>query len=413
MTQAWMRRASFYLATDVASRILPFFALPLLAKKMGAAEFGQYAVLLTLVNTLAILVGFSTHSAVNIAYFKRNADWKDLAQDLLSFWSCVVFFLIFVSLAFSWYWAGRMFLIGLFAAYCAWVFQLVVVVIHFKEKIFFYAVLQFLRALLLAGFPLGVVLMNFRSSEKVFLAFAFANFILLGVGLAGLFREGVRFKLASMNWKEIRLAHSFSLPMVINGVSGWLRASYDRYILMLLGSATAVGVYSLGFQLGSIIGVAGLSLSKVSSNYILKYLGSVDLPMKNRLDAARRVLLIFVFLNFFILISFLCMAHFLFHVFFEKEYENSYWVIVLVAVAFFLQTYSSLLTPFFQYSSKHLLLGRMAIFLSFLSAVIVYFSISLWSYFGAALSFLAIWVLHAGIVTFLLKKNFKSWFVAE
>lgn len=409
--RAWFRRASFYLIADLASRILPFFALPVLAKKMGPDQFGHYALLLTVVNTLAILVGFSTQNSVNISFFKKDAEWRKLAGDLLGAWTLIAISLLLPGMIFAGYFSRWDWVFCLVAAYCTWVFQLTIVVVHVQEKIYQYAALQFLRAALITTLPLLVLFSGAEAASLIFDAYVVAHLILFFCTLVFLARAKIRAGFASIDLKQTWQAHVFALPMVLNAGSGWARASYDRYILALFGSASAVGVYALGFQLGSVLGIAGLSLSKVSSNYVLKYLKSNDPKDGEGVRQAFWVVKIFFLINFSFFLSFLLAMYFFFHKFFGGEYSGAYWTAMVIAAAFSLQSCASLLTPFFQFAHRHSVISKLAAYLSIFSFAVVYFAVKEWSVYGAAISFLFVWILHFGAMMLVLKKSSHSWFL--
>lgn len=413
LIQRLLRRSIFYLGADILSRLAPFFVLPFIAERLGPIEFGEYSLLLTLASTAVILIGFSTQNSLNIAFFKRKADWVRLASGLLTVWSTVTVLALLIILAIFWR-TTFIFsaILSIVCAYCGWVFQSLITVLHFREAGSGYALAQIVRSILVAGLPGCVVYYGFHDAKLVFLCFAVAHVFMLVMGFVMLGRFGISVEMASVRWRSIRWAHRFALPTVLNGISGWARASFDRYVLVLVGTTSALGVYSLGFQFGSILGIAGLSLSKVSSNYVLKALSSESISRPERVSTAIKTISSFIGINFVVLLIFFGLMHGFSNVLFSADYSDSLSIALLVGVAFFLQSIASLATPCFQYISKGAFLGLLAVFLSMFSLVFVYLMVLWLSYFGAAISFLAVWIIHAGIVFFRLRDYFRVWAAA-
>jgi len=65
------------------------------------------------------------------------------------------------------------------------------------------------------------------------------------------------------HFSRIREYLSFGLPTVPGGISFWLVASSDRYIISYFLGVTSVGIYSAGYRLGSILFLLAMALAMV------------------------------------------------------------------------------------------------------------------------------------------------------
>ncbi|WP_158271632.1 oligosaccharide flippase family protein [Limnohabitans sp. 2KL-1] len=407
-----LKRVGFYLTSDIVSKLAPFIILPYIANGLGIVEFGIYSLLLTISLTFSIFIGFNTQNALSIYFFRKKRGWSRLGRGLFNIWLYSFAFLSIASLFFfSLHWVRVTWLSALIA-YCTWNFQLLITVLQFKESLLLYAIAQVFRSVVLSLIPASVVYYGHPDAIDAYLIFIYltlANIIVYIFTIyifnhVGFFKEKPELRKSIIIW-----ALKFSIPTVLNASSGWARASFDRYILVTLVGTAALGIYSLGFQYGSIVGVVGISISRVSTNILLKCLNNKLIPRLKRVEGSLRIIRGFVLLNFFVLLIFFAFIYFGQTIFFPKAFEHSVWVSYIVGIAFFFQSCASLATPCIQFISKNSFLGFLAIGLSIVSLFLVFFSIKLAAHTGASIAFLFVWVLHAGISLMWVHKFLKIW----
>jgi len=102
---------------------------------------------------------------------------------------------------------------------------------------------------------------------------------LLGQLTGGLFGVGVamvvigRMRPLAVDRRLVREGLAFGLPLVPHGISGWILNVSDRWLLGLLLAMTAlqaqsaIGVYSLGYQLGQAVSLIALSFNAAWSPF--------------------------------------------------------------------------------------------------------------------------------------------------
>lgn len=402
-------RALFYLASDVISRALPFAVFPYVAKKLGAAEFGEFSIFLVFVNVATIFVGFSAHNSVVVSFFRRDRDWIKLGSELLSVWSfaCILLILLMVPLL------GNV-LVGQVAsaiacALGAWIFQFAVSIAQFHEQSFRYGVLQVVRSILIASAQFAPVYFSLHTSHSLVASYVIAHALLAMICLKMILGYGLSVGFVNIRSADLSWAHKFSFPLTINGLSGWLRASFDRLILSSLLGLKAVGIYSFGFQTGSIIGVVGLSFSRVSSFYVMSALSSGAESKSQIRRHLLRVLLMFFCANSILFAMYLVAVKIFFSFYVGLEYSNALPVAVLIGVGFYLQSIASLLSPILQFFSKTSSIGWLAVALSVVSVLFIFIFVNWLGFIGAAYSFALVWIVHFSVMVWFCVRAFNEW----
>ena len=68
------RRASLYLAANVANALLPFLLLPFLVRELGAAEYGTVGLFASSLGMFSVVVGLGGVGYARVSYYKLGAD---------------------------------------------------------------------------------------------------------------------------------------------------------------------------------------------------------------------------------------------------------------------------------------------------------------------------------------------------
>ncbi len=114
-----------------------------------------------------------------------------------------------------------------------------------------------------------------------------ALFILLGYGLEGavialsiqqlvvfavvLFLIVAEIGVAIPKLRRVREYLAFGLPLIPNALAGWIVNSSDRYLIAFFLGAAAVGYYSPGYMLGSILGMVAAPLASLLPPVLFKH----------------------------------------------------------------------------------------------------------------------------------------------
>lgn len=395
-------RSFFYIFSDIFSKIIPFAFLPFITNSLGPSEFGSYSIFLVTVLAFYVIVGFSTYNYLNIVFFSSE-NWQKVLSQLLQFWVIGTTIIIVIAYLLN---IETLYIYSILAALCMWIFQMLIVVLQFTEKILQYAIFQFIRAVFISLSQVIPIFYGFSTSEDLILSYIIFWLILNFIVCIYLFKNKF-FSIQNFDFNIIVESHKFSLPLVINNSSAWVRTSLDRFFILHYLGSFSVGVYALGFQLGGILGMIGLSLTKSFNFFILKELGNKEL---NAIQKERRVLqLIFIvtLVSIVLFILFILFFKYIFTYFFDYvNYKQSLYISYIIAFAFTIQTICSCLVPIIQFYRKNNFLIYSSVLIFLFSLVLIFWFIPNYGVIGAAMGFLFSWIIYLLLLIIFVKYIF-------
>lgn len=400
-----MGRSLFYLTIDIFSKILPFILLPYVTNQLGIKEYGDFALFLALMAMLYIVVGMSTYNTINISFFSKE-DWEEITANLFVFWSILT---IITSIIFILFFNNKIYLCALFSAYVMWVFQVLIIILQFKEKLFFYSLFQLMRVIIIASAQFFPIYFGFKTSDIIILSYTYAMGIVLFFVLVFLYKNKIIFFVRSLNFSIIRKAHIFSLPLVLNNSSAWIRTSLDRFFLNYYFGAAVVGIYALGFQLGSILGVAGLSLSKAFNFYLLKCVSSDEIDKNEKILKIKRLIFSISFISLIFFMIFVIFIKFFFEFLFSLDFVESIEIAYIVGLAFSFQTIASTLVPLIQFFNKNKYLIYSSLVLTVIGILLLWIFIPIYGTLGASIIFLLSWFFYLIFLMIFVSKTISAW----
>lgn len=135
-------------------------------------------------------------------------------------------------------------------------------------------------------YSLGIIVLNFLLTFLFLLGFkmdwkgrAYAQLIAVVIffiiSTVFLFRR--RFlTFQKIQFKVIKEALLFGIPLIPHTLSSWIRQGLDRYILNFFWSSTVVGFFSFALNFGNIIHIIGIAFNLSNSVFIYKKLANRD-----------------------------------------------------------------------------------------------------------------------------------------
>jgi len=261
---------SFYLPTRIIPAILGFITIPIFTHKLGPDNYGVLA-LITTFTSLVVSISTNWLTSPIIRFFPNY-----LKKNKISLFSSTLSLLIFgfaISLA----------LISFLVFLCLKSKLDQPVYIAFliaSAQIFVSSISQcyvaFFRASRQTKIYLGYSLIKTIFSSILSIIFVLIGFgvigILLGEILSSLFvilvylskiKSFFKIKFLLFSKKIARQSMSFGLPLVISAFSIWILASSDRYMIKYFLDNSAVGIYSVPYN------ITQQSLLLIISSFVL------------------------------------------------------------------------------------------------------------------------------------------------
>jgi len=266
-----------YAGTNVINKAIPFFLLPIMTRYLSPTDYGVVATFNVLLAVMVVFVGLNMHGAVNVNFFKLNKDeLKEYIGNLLSilFASFILVFIIVYILKsyFSFFtkfpenWISFIVLIAL----CRSIYSINIGLWQVEQKSLPYGLFQISRTILnVSSSVIFVVLLCWGWQGRI-LGVIITSVIF---GLLSIFviykREYIRF---SFNKKYIKDALLFGIPLIPHALGGWIVTGIDRIFINSMVGVAATGIYTVGYQVGMIIGLLAHSFNLAWSPFLFEKL---------------------------------------------------------------------------------------------------------------------------------------------
>jgi O-antigen/teichoic acid export membrane protein len=265
---AFARNSVWYAMPPVVAAVVGFALLPVKARYLSTSDFGLVATATALTSVLVILVSAGLSAAVGRFYFdfpEHGSAWRRFLGSavLLSLALAVAAALLLVAL-------GPRLQVLLPAGFRFVPYGLLV-----TGTVFFTPTFQIAQSLRVAerlARPYSLA----ATATSVIAAALTSLLLVAGLGaegalLAQLATAGAFFALSmwwllrqsrlAWQWSAARQALAYGLPFIPHGLSAWITSLSDRLILGKMATLSDVGVYSMGYTIASVVGMAAMAVN--------------------------------------------------------------------------------------------------------------------------------------------------------
>ncbi|MGR5474800.1 lipopolysaccharide biosynthesis protein [Vibrio astriarenae] len=264
-----IKKAIYYLASDVFNKAIPFLLLPYIINSVSQDEYGLYALgVLFLQFSMAFCnSGISAKIIIDIT---TEGDWKSTIRSsyLLMIANVIILLAAIFVLNFL-FWSdvnlGTLIVIVVNGA-----LQSILIVnssyYQANQSVIKYAILQIIHTL---GFSIALVY-----SVECFTISGFWNVLLIFNMVYFCFQLLISHRIGAFSHKIKMLKHvenfKFAIFQLPHVMSNWVRLGYDRFILASGFSAAVVGGYSAVLQIAMILSVVLLAFNKFWTPYFFR-----------------------------------------------------------------------------------------------------------------------------------------------
>jgi O-antigen/teichoic acid export membrane protein len=264
-----IRGTAAYALASIVQRSLAFLLLPLYARVLTPAEFGQISIIVTIAAAVGTTLGLGLETAMFRTWvglrdqltqrerFVNTVGGFGLLFPLLV--SAVVAVPLAVAVQSTFHIAGAPVALGILGAgVTASMTTVPLALLRASERLGAFVRLGLLQALLSTTLTLLLVAGLGWGVLGWMIAATLSSAVILAVGMALL---GHRWT-SDFDVPFLRAGLMFGLPLVPHAMSHWGLALSDRVILGALIPTSAVGVYHVAYQLGLPITLIGVALSQ-------------------------------------------------------------------------------------------------------------------------------------------------------
>lgn len=247
-----------YIIGDFATKGINFLLIPLYTNLLTTSDYGITGVLNSLASFLAIFFSLQLFTAVSINYYKLDESERrqlintvtiltlftsGVLASLLIIFSRELFELVLNDIPFSPY-----VIIAIGAAAFSGPIEILKAKLNIQEKSIKYVALVLLQFILQIGFTLYFLMAMRLGALGVLLALLVSKAIM---GILSVFILLTKTK-QMISFVFLQEALIISFPIVLHMLSHWGLNLMDRFILQSFVSLSEVGIYQLGYQVGTV-----------------------------------------------------------------------------------------------------------------------------------------------------------------
>lgn len=274
-------RSATYGAGAVFLRAVGFLLLPVYTRFLTPEDYGIVAVANTVALMLGLLMPLGMHGALSRFYFRTTDEGERRATAGTLWLSTIIaasvvtaalqlfgeplFAPLFREVPFSPYLR-----LAVWSAFFA-VFPLVPQnLLQVREQARLYVATTLGTAIVTTALTLGFVVVGRMGARGYLLGSVLGG----GAGAIAYTAIALRTVRPALRWDLLRAALVYSLPLVPHGIAGWALEMSDRAILARFVPLRDIGVYSLGYQLGSALGLVVTAFTSAWVPYLFRTLST-------------------------------------------------------------------------------------------------------------------------------------------
>lgn len=396
---------SIYGISNLINSSLPFLFLLVLTHYLTTSDYGIIANYQALFNLVLALVGYNVSGAIGRQYFeKHNINFQNYVANgmyilAFSILPLTLFFFIF-HIFISKYTQIKLFWLYtiIYYSFTFYFIEILLSIWQVSKKPLKYGLFRVLRTLteliitcflvIICGFNWKGQIIGQITASTIFFVFALILFI----------KE--KHLSHGFNFKYIINALMFGLPLILHVVGTNIMGFSDRILITKFVGISQTGLYSIGYQVGAIIGLIQNSFNMAWVPWFYEKLKSNDENINVKIVKftyfyfAGLILLVVIF-------SFI--APFIFEHILGKAFKGGYVFVFWIALGFAFNGMYKMVVNYLFYLEKTYLIGLTTLGIALLNIGLNFYTIQKYGAIGAAvgctisffIQFLVIWILSA------------------
>lgn len=331
-----IKNSFLYSFVALLQKAFSFLLLPLYTIFLLPSDYGIIAVVTSFISILSLFFSLSLHGAVSRFYYEYNSDedkktfigtltvFTLILSTILGFliisFGEVIFKPILKNIAFYPY-----VILGVASCIFTPVYQLYQTFLQVRYEAKKFSINGLVYFFTNTGLCLFLVVALKLKADGVLLAQAITSLIFFVFALLSI----KRYAKVKIDFEMLKKALRYSIPLVPHSLSGWIMSFLDRIFVNGIINTTSAGLFSVGSQLASVVGIANYGVTQAYSPWLMELL-SKDSSASNLIQYKRFSLLGMALLNI-IALGLSLFSPFLIHLIFPRQYQQAYIVVPLIA----------------------------------------------------------------------------------
>lgn len=401
-----LQNTGIYTITSIINAAIPFLLLPILTRYLTPEDYGMVSMFTLLISFVSPFIGLNINGAISRQYYNREEVdiWEYVFNGLLiliiSTLIVGVIFLAFseviakiVSFPAQFLWLVIVY------SFSQFLVSIILSLWQVQKKALAYGI--FINATTLLNVGLSIVLVGMGMGWKGRI-YGQAVAIIIFAVLASLLMLKKRWIKISINKRYIYNALAFGVPLIPHALSGSIISMTDRFFITNMIGLAATGVYTVGYQVGSIINIIAISFNNAYVPWLYERL-------KKNEHSTKVKIVKFTYLYFIAIILLAAalgiIAPYILNVFLGKSFSESSIYVVWVAMGYAFNGMYLMVVNYIFYSQQTKYLAIVTFVTAILNMILNYCFIKIYGAIGAGqattitflVKFLIVWVLSSRV----------------
>ena len=274
------KSSGVYLISNIFSMGILFLLIPVLTRYLTPESYAVISMFEAVLAIIVPIVGLNLYGAISVNYYRSNEDIDEFIWNvflLIVFMSIIVTILFFIfrsqlsgllGIDVSW-----LLLIPLLALSKSFI-QMLLTIWQVTLRPVFYGLFQSTQITIEILFAVYLVVTVGMAWEGRLEAMVVVNIFFGLLAIAILYKKNL-FKVTTRS-KHIRDALIFGVPLVLHSIGGWGMNMIDRFFVNSMVSAEAMGVYTVGYQIGMVVFFVTSAFNLAWTPYFFKNLKKAE-----------------------------------------------------------------------------------------------------------------------------------------
>ena len=380
------KSAGIYTATSVINKAIPFFLLPILTRYLSPADYGIVSMFGVLISFVIPFIGLSINGAIARVYYEPDTiDIREYITNCLlilgvsTLLVSLIFFVFSGAIADASSVPAQVLWMVIAISIAQFITRIVLTLWQVQVKPVQYGIYQISQTML--NMVLSIILV-------VFIGLTWRGRIYAQLVSFGIFAVVGLFILFKNNWLKfnyrsdyIKHALSFGVPLIPHALGGVIMTMTDRLFITNMVGIETTGVYTVGYQIGTIINLLAVSFNQA-------YVPWLYARLKENVYATKRKIVKLTYTYFVIIVLLAVLLSIIappfLNFFVGKEFSQSSIYVTWIALGYAFHGMYFMVTNYIFYAQKTSYLAGVTFGAALLNIVLNYVFISKYGAIGAA-----------------------------
>lgn len=413
------KNSFIYAGSNIINSAIPFFLLPIMTRYLTPMDYGTVATYNVIFAVMVVFVGLNMPATITVNFFKLN---KEELQEYIGNIIIILFINFIFVFIIAYYLKSQFSLIAKFpenwilvTIICALLKSIFTININLwqvEQKSLSYGLFQISNTILNVILSLVFVVIFGWGWQGRLLGIIITSIIFGFLSIFIIYKR--QYIKVSFNKTYFKDALFFGVPLIPHALGWWSITGIDRIFINSMVGVAATGLYTVGYQVGTIIGLLAHSFNLAWSPFLFEKLRENNFSTKVRI--IKFTYLYDIGIIFLALVLSFIAPYFL-KFFVSENFYFAYTYVLWIALgqAFFGMYF--MVVNYIFFVKKTYILAWVTFFSAGLNIVLDYFFIKAKGAIGAAqattitffLQFIMVWILSAKVY----KMPWKLWNVHD